>query len=269
VIDTHTHVIGADKVRYPLKPRKLSGEWYLEAPHSAEELAACMDGAGVEQAVLVQAVGAYTYENDYAADSGVAHPARFASACCIDPLVEGAVPTLRHWIVDRGMHGVRLFAVSRDASASWLADPRTFGVWEEAEKLGAHVIVTIFESQLAELQTMLRRYPAVRVSLDHCGFPDVGSPGPLFELADEPNLFCKVSSIVLESAGSEPEKFVDALVARFGAERVMWGSDFCQTHDRSYAELVALALRGFSGLSEAQREQCFVGTPRSLWRSLG
>ena len=57
-------------------------------------------------------------------------------------------------------------------------------------------------------------------------------------------------------------------MARFGAERVMWGSDFSQTHDRSYPELVALARRAFGSLSEAEQHQCFVETPRSLWPSL-
>jgi len=268
VIDTHTHVIGADKKRYPLNPRKLSGEWYLEAPHTAEELAACMDEAGVDQAVLVQAVGAYTYDNDYAADSGVAHPKRFVSACCIDAVADDAVETLRYWISERGMHGVRMFALPRDGS-SWLADPRTYPLWEEAARLGAHVIVTIFASQLEELRIVLRRFPEVRVSLDHCGFPDPSNPGPLFELASEANLLCKVSSVVLESAGEEAEGLVATLVGRFGADRVMWGSDFSQTHDRSYVDLVALAERGFSGLSSSEREQCFVTTPRSVWPSLG
>ena len=261
-------MIGADHKRYPLKPRNLSGEWYLEAPHTAEELLACMDEAGVAQAVLVQAVGAYTYENDYAADSGVAHPERFASAGCIDPLAPDAAETLRYWIEDRGMHGVRLFAVAREED-SWLADPRIFPVWEQAAELGAHVIATVFARQFEELRTLLRRYPEVRVSLDHCGFPDVAQPEPLFALADEANLLCKVSSVVLDSAGGEPESFVEALVARFGAERVMWGSDFSQTHDRSYAELVALARCAFGGLSKAEQDQCFTGTARSLWPSLG
>ena len=107
MIDTHTHVIAPDHDRYPLRPRNLSGEWYLEAPHSAEELLACMDGAGVGHAVLVQPVGAYTYENDYAADSALAHPKRFASAGCIDPLAEDAETTARYWIENRGMHGLK------------------------------------------------------------------------------------------------------------------------------------------------------------------
>ncbi len=267
MIDTHTHVIGPNRDRYPLRPRSLSGEWYLEAPHSAEELLGCMDAAGVQQAILVQAVGAYTFDNDYAADAAAAHPTRFASACCIDPVADAAADTLRYWVSDREMHGVRIFSVGRDASFR-IDDPRTFPVWEQALALDVAVIVTVLSDQLEGLRTMLRRFPTLRVSLDHCAFPDTAAPAPLFALADEPNLFCKVSSVVLESAGKEPESFVETLTARFGAERVMWGSDFSQTHDRSYLELVALAQRAFGTLSDAQREQCFEATPRTLWPAL-
>lgn len=268
MIDTHTHVVADDLDRYPLKPRELSGKWYLEAPHTAERLIACMDETGVDQAVLVQAVGAYTFENDYAADSSAAHPGRFASACCIDPVAAGAVETLRHWILERGMHGVRLFAIAR-GGVSWLEDSRSFPVWEEARELGAHVIVTVLRNQLPALRRVLRRHRQVPVSLDHCGFPDPRDPEPLFELAEEANLHCKVSSIVLGSMGEEAPGFVEKLVSRFGAERVMWGSDFSQTHDRPYAQLVALAREGFSGLTSDQQHQCFVETPRTRWPSLG
>jgi predicted TIM-barrel fold metal-dependent hydrolase len=48
----------------------------------------------------------------------------------------------------------------------------------------------------------------------------------------------------------------------------MWGSDFCQTHDRPYAELVALAERAFRTLTPAQRERCFLDTPKQLWPGL-
>jgi L-fuconolactonase len=267
LIDCHTHIVADDRERYPLDPRELSGKWYLEAPHSAEQLLACMTEAGVTQAVLVQAVGAYSYRNDYAADSGAAHPERFASACCIDPLAPDSVESLRHWVTQRGMQGVRLFAIAR-AGVSWLEDTRTFPVWREAARLGVHVIATVLRDQLPALQRVLRRHPNARVSLDHCGFPDPLDPKPLFALADEANLHCKVSSIVLDSMGEKAPAFIEQLVSHFGAERVMWGSDFSQTHDRSYRELVALARRSFGGLSEAQQQQCFVDTPRALWPSL-
>ena len=165
------------------------------------------------------------------------------------------------------MHGVRLFALPQDG-VSWLDDSRTFPIWGQAHELGVPVIVTILRHQLPALKNVLRSHPDVLVSLDHCGFPDPSDPKPLFEMAEESNLYCKVSSIVLDAMGDEAPGFVEQLVGCFDAERVMWGSDFSQTHDRSYPELVELGRRAFAGLSEAQQQQCFVATPRSLWPSL-
>ena len=62
-----------------------------------------------------------------------------------------------------------------------------------------------------------------------------------------------------------PAGAVEALVANFGAGRLMWGSDFCQTHDRPYSALVELARESFAGLSASDREQCLAGTATRLW----
>jgi L-fuconolactonase len=275
MIDTHTHIVAADEERYPLTPRSLSGEWYKETPHDAEAFLACMDACGVEAAVLVQPVGAYSYDNSYTADSAGATPNRFVAACCIDVEAKGAPETLRYWVTERGAQGVRLFALSKE-SHSWLDATDTFRVWEVAEELGIHVIVTIFPHQLPQLRNMLERYPSIEVSLDHCGFPTLTGPpwkeaAPLFELAEYSNLHCKISTNVLDSAaraGASAVGFVDQMARVFGAERLMWGSDFCQTHNRNYANLVELAIEAFSGLSSEERHACFVGTAQKLWPGL-
>jgi predicted TIM-barrel fold metal-dependent hydrolase len=122
----------------------------------------------------------------------------------------------------------------------------------------------------------LERFPTTRVSLDHCGFPSLDGPpfdaaSPLFELATLGNLYCKVSSIVIDAASqgdAGPSQFIQKLVSEFGADHVMWGSDFCQTHDRTYDELVALAKNAFSCLSSEDQAWCFAGTAKSLWPSL-
>lgn len=275
MVDSHTHVIAKDERAYPLHPRDLSGAWYRDAPCSADEFVDLLDAEGVAAAVLVQAVGAYSYDNAYAADSAVRLPERFAAACCIDVDGDDPVGALTYWLRERGVDGVRLFALSR-SGPSWLADPRTFPVWECAAALGAHVIVTIFDNQYGELRTVLEEYPEVPVSLDHCGFPPLaGAPWreaePLFALADLSNLHCKVTTNVLEMAsagGASPQSFVEALVGAFGAERVMWGSDFCQTHHRTYLELVELGREAFSTLSASQQALCLGGTVARLWPSL-
>jgi L-fuconolactonase len=275
MIDTHTHIVAPDQQAYPLSPRPLSGEWYLEAPQSAEELIDCMRKSGVEQAVLVQPMGAYSFDNRYTADSAAAHPRYFASACCVDADGEDPVADLRQWVEERGKHGVRLFALTRE-QRSRLAEERVVPIWECAAEIGAHVIVTILGHQLGELRQALERFPDTPVSLDHCAFPNTGGVDfaeaePLFALADLPNLNLKVTTHVLDSAAEacgDPARFIEALVGHFGADRIMWGSDFCQIHDRPYAELVELARRSFRTLCAVDRAHCLSGTARRIWPAL-
>jgi len=271
VIDSHVHVVSSDEDAYPLQPLPLSGAWYRDAPCSAEGLLAEMDAAGVARAILVQPLGAYSYDNRYTADSALRHPGRFTSVCCVDVNGPDPVGALTHWVRERGMRGVRLFALAREGP-SWLEDPRTFPLWERAARLEARVLVTIFAHQIPALARVLKRFPETPVALDHCGFPELRrepwpEAAPLFALDAFPNLHLKVSTHVLDAAAREGEarRFVAALVQRFGAERVMWGSDFCQTHDRPYAELVRLGREAFSGLSAAEQARCLGGTAAALW----
>jgi len=275
IVDTHVHVVSHDEERYPLSPRPLSGEWYRAAPHSAEDLIELMGRSGVDRAILVQPMGAYSFDNRYTADSASLHPDHFVSACSVD--IDGADPvkTLRYWIDERGMHGVRLFALSREPR-SWLADERARPLWDCARELSAHVIVTLLPHQLEELDAALAQHPGTPVSLDHCAFPSLGGEAfaeaePLFRLADHARLHLKVTTHVLdaaEAAGVEPQRFIEALVSRFGSDRIMWGSDFCQTHDRPYGDLVDLARRAFGDLGPADRAACLGGTAARVWPGL-
>jgi len=271
VIDTHVHVIAEDETAYPLRPMKLSGAWYREAPCSAEGLLEAMDESDVARAILVQPLGAYSYDNRYTADSALRHPDRFVGVCCVDPNGDDPVGALTHWVRDRGMRGVRLFALSRDDSC-WLDDPRTFPLWERAAELNARIVVTILDHQIPRLRSVLEHFPELPVSLDHCGFPPlVRDPwpeaAPLFALAAHPKLHLKVSTHVLDAAarGGDPRRFVVALAERFGAQRLMWGSDFCQTHDRAYTRLVALGREAFSLLPAEDQAWCLGRTAAKLW----
>jgi len=272
LVDCHTHVVSKDHDRYPLHPRDLSGTWYLDAPASAADLAGAMDASGVAQAVLVQGVGAYTYDNRYAADAAREAPERFVSACAIDVEARDAVEVADEWIRVQGMQGIRLFALSREGP-SWLTDKRTFPVWHRAADLDAHIIITILPHQLDELDRVLTHFPETNVSLDHCAFamPDPASRARLYSLARHPNLHLKVSTHNLDDAARSSEGLnglVQELVNTFGADRMMWGSDYCQTHDRTYPELVALAREAFSCLSASDRRACLSGTARRLWPAL-
>jgi hypothetical protein len=67
----------------------------------------------------------------------------------------------------------------------------------------------------------------------------------------------------------DPRDLVDTLAARFGPRRLMWGSDFSQTHDRSYAELVAFGRQAVSRRPEEDRRRVLGETALTLWPELG
>ena len=84
VIDTHTHVVSPDRSRFPLETPDFPAEWVRESPVAVDGLLAAMDAGGVQGAVLVQAKGAYGYNNSYVAEARAADPARLVNAAVID-----------------------------------------------------------------------------------------------------------------------------------------------------------------------------------------
>ncbi len=271
IVDSHVHVVSRDRARYPLSPAGVGTGWYLEAPLPAEDFAAQMQRAGVERAVLVQAVGAYSWDNAYAADSAAADPARFAGVCAVDLGGADPVAALEHWCGARGMRGVRIFCISPDGSAR-LDSPAAAALVERAAERGWQVVVTILPDQLEALRALLERFPGVRVWLDHCGFPTV-EPGlfdgsaPLFALARFDALSLKLSTHLLHSLGDREaqQRFARALAKHFGARRLIWGSDFPQTRGIDYPEMLALAREVFSVLPAADAEWPLGRNALSLW----
>ncbi len=241
IVDTHVHVIAPDEARYPLHPAGVGSQWFREHPVSVEQYAAISSAAGVERAVLVQAFGAYTTENAYVLDAAASDD-RFVSVVIVEP---GDVEALRAHAACPRCHGVRLFGVGGDPP-TWFDGDEGIALWDAAADLDVRIVATLLTPELPRLRVMLARRPDVPVVLDHCGFPDArggppfASAATLFELAEHTNLHLKVTSHVLESAGADASAFVSHLAETFGAERLVWGSDYSQTHDRSYGELVAL-----------------------------
>ncbi|WP_170149527.1 amidohydrolase family protein [Rhodoplanes roseus] len=275
IIDIHTHVISPDTVRHPLAP--LGGtqsDWSRKRPTSAADLIAAMDAAGVAKAAVVQASTAYGCDNGYLAEAVAAHPDRFTGVFSIDMFAPDAVATFDRWHA-AGLTGLRLFTTGSTSpgQASWLADPRTFPVWERAEALGVPVCLQMRPEGLADLTTLLDRFRTVPIVLDHLARV-VLSDGPpyaaaawLFALADRPNLFLKLTSRTVEQSaegGSTPEAFFPRLVAAFGADRIAWGSNF-PAHAGPMARLVDAAKRALACLSAADRAQIFAGTAQRLY----
>lgn len=266
IVDSHVHVVG-DPERYPLRPTALAGDsWYRSSPVDAAGLAGLMADAGVEHAVLVQAVGAYSDDNSYVLAAAAADPDRFAAVVMVDPRGPQAEVALRR-CVEQGAAGVRLFAV-RDQDGSVDA-PAYRSLWVGAAAHRLPVVVTVWTAQLPGAAAMASAYPDLPVAIDHCAFPTLPDGlGPILELAALPNVSIKLTAHVLHdavTAGERPEALVAALVETYGAQRVIWGSDFPQTPVASYRDVVEEGRRAVAALADNDRECILGGNARRLW----
>jgi predicted TIM-barrel fold metal-dependent hydrolase len=267
VVDTHTHVVSDDEEAYPLQPRGTTGPWYREDPCSVERLLSLMDESGVDRVVLVQGMSAYHTDNRYTADSARRFPERCTSVGYLELAGPDPVGVLRQLVEVDGMRGLRWVSLF---DGQPLEEPAA--VWQTAVALGIPVVVTILADMLPALADAIPRLPAIPLALDHCAFADFthGVPAELAALAAFPNLHLKVSSNVLEAA--EPHGDVRDLVcdlaARFGAERLMWGSDYSQTHNHPYPELVARQRHAASRLRDDEREWYLGRTALTVWPEL-
>jgi L-fuconolactonase len=275
IIDTHVHIVAPDQHRYPRKLAPGNSDWVIDM--SGETMLDLMGEAGIDRAMLVQAHSAYEYDNNYVADAAIMHRESFVSVCIVDPTRPDAPDQLTYWVKERGVRGLRLFPAA-EREPQWLDDPLTFPLWERAAALDIPVCVCLRFRQLARLRTVIERYPQVRVALDHLGAPrlDEGPPyenaAPLFDLVKLPNVYLKFSSVNLYAAAkgkSKPRDFFGRLLGVFGSHRVMWGSNFPNTHDRGLKEQLALALDELSFVPEADRRWLFADTARLLWPMLG
>jgi L-fuconolactonase len=278
IFDIHTHVISSDTTRYPFDP--LGGkqsDWSRTRPVSAAALIAEMDAAGVAKAAVVQASTAYGYDNSYLADCVTAHPDRFTGVCSIDVFAADACLQLDRWM-RTGLTGLRLFTTGSTSpgQADWLADPRTFPVWERAEAVNLPICLQMRAEGVPDLLKLLDRFRSVPIVLDHLARP-VLSDGPpyraaawLWELAAHPNVFLKLTSRTIEQVAegaSTPAAFFPRLVATFGADRIAWGSNF-PAHAGPMSHILDAAREGLASLSEADRAAIFSGTARRLYPAL-
>ena len=266
LVDTHVHVISPDLGRFPLNPPGVNtGPWWETHPCSADLLRLLMADAGVDRAVLVQGVGAYGFDNEYTLSASAAAPELFANVVCTDRRAEDASATVTD-LLGRGARGYRWFMVHDDPR---LEEPRA--VWDALGASGAPVVMTFLADRLEEFAAAVPTLPDLPLAVDHCAFADLshGIPDELAALGAFPNVSLKVSTHALRSAakGGDAADAVAELAARFNG-RIMWGSDFSQTHDVPYPELAEEGRRAAAKLDDEHRDAYLAGTALTLWPEL-
>ena len=289
LFDAHAHLVADDQARYPRNPQQRPADAPYRAPgvigrpgghhgpHPVNEipdvsrLLPWMRQANVDGAVAVQKRMIYRYDNSYILDSSAAHPDVFSAVVILDGEDPATPGTVRRWIDDYDLVGLRLFGGRRpDGSMPWLNSPQALKCWELIHQTRRVMNLEVLAHggggpSIPAILALSEQYPDARIVLDHLlepeaeeGAQDFGLDQRYQQLAGRPNLYFKFTSInldICEATGQPANRLLRLAVDLFGADRLMWGSDI-GTSSGTYQDMVQRMLKASDLLTPA--EQCAV-----------
>ena len=301
LFDTHAHVLSADRERYPYSTLRGGAKAPVNpVVFTVEDLARAMDAGGVDHACIVQRATIYGYDNRYALDAVAAFPTRFVPIVVLDAQDPASPGMLKALAATRSLGGLRIVAPElTEKDTAWLDSDDSLGLWRAAAELALPVTVILYrrnnEAGLAALLGIARRFRELPILIDHVGVPHASTPETKFaasqgiqyvvppppgfgiaesveEFGELGHVHFKVTDINfdrLEDAHFDSAAFVRALADRFGAGRLLWGSDVGQS-PAPYNEKVERLHASARLLNESERAQFFGGTAHRLYgRALG
>ena len=278
IVDVHPHIVSTDTVKYPITPiGGVRSDWSAERSIDAEEMIVAMADAGVDKMAMVHSSTTYGFNCDYVADAVARYPKQFTGVFSIDVTAADASEKMRYWF-SRGCTGQRIFTRGSTMKEAWVAldDPKLFPCYETAEELGIAVAVNPQVPKFYELEAILKQFPKVNFILENMGKSDFtdGAPfnnaRPLFELARFPNLYLKIKTdqnVEASKGKSTPETQFAKVVSVYGADRMMWGSNY-PANEGSLKEVTELAKRCYSSLSQSDQDWIMGKTALKLYPAL-
>jgi len=281
IIDSQVHVWLRPGGEYPWAPgfldqlpREIVAR-YTSLERPAGELVGMMDEIGVTTTFLTSP-WLYGSDHTYAFSSARRHPGRFVVVAPFDLPLPDAASALASFRARRYALGPRILLGAPSGGAP--ASPASVdAVLTAAARLGMPVFVSPI-GRFAEVGRMARIHPSVTLVLDHAGLWLAGPVARrwellegVLELAAFPNILVKCSA--LPELSGEPYPFPDLwrilhpLLERFGADRLMWGSDINQHRDSlTYARSLDY-IRESPEISGSDRERILGTTAARLLRS--
>ena len=232
------------------------------------DLAPLAEAAGVTGTVLVQAAPTVE-ETLFLLPLAEEAPLIRGVVGWID--LEGDVPAQLDRIAHSALRGIRPMLQNIGETEWILRDEVVAGLRQVAEA-GLRMDALIVPRHFATIDELMRRVPGLQIVVDHCAKPvfDGNDPGQAWRdgmatLASHPQVFCKLSGLANEygpgwSAAALKPVF-DHVLACFGADRIMWGSDWPVLDlAGDYAGWAACAREMAAELPEASRNAIFGGT---------
>jgi L-fuconolactonase len=274
-VDAHVHFWDPTVLAYPW----LDAVPAIAGPHGPAQLFDEAGPDGPTQMVFVQAECERARALDEVAwVERLAHiDPRIAAIVAFVPMDEGertrdALTALAARPLARGVRHL----IQDDPDPDLCRRPAFVEGVREVGRRGLCFDLCVRQAQLAAALDLVRACPETRFVLDHAGKPEIR--GSLLDpwrsniegLASCPNVVCKLSGLVTEAgpgAGREAlQPYVDHVVAAFGPDRLLFGSDWPVLKGvSSYRGWMALARELLQSLSPAGYGAVFSANARRTY----
>ena len=240
-----------------------AAEPVLFRDYEPEHIEPLLDAAGIDAVIVVQAATTLA-ETLFTLGLAERHPWIAAVVGWVDPSSPSLDEEFAALAVNPRFRGVRPIR-DDNASIAWMLDARHERCWHLLAERGLVLEFLVQNPDEVPLLThFATHHPDLGIVLDHCAKPDIA--GGRFEpwasdmagLARRRNVSCKLSALpnsARPGAGADTLRpFSDVLLATFGAERLIWASDWPPLlRAVDYASWRRISLELLAGLSEDER----------------
>lgn len=272
-VDAHHHVWRLDRGDYYWLTPALKA---IYCDFTLDDLRPLLDASGVRTTVLVQAAPTVAETEFLLATARASDGLVRGVVGWIDLASRDAITTLSRLAHDPLFKALRPMLQDLP-DPEWILRSDVRPVLAMLPQLGLRFDALVKPPQLPALLRMLERNPDMAVVIDHGGKPAIveGSWDPwardIALLARHPGVHCKLSGLVTEAGPAwtvdRLRRYVDHLLACFGAHRLLWGSDWPVVElGGGYQRWVDATATLLSDLPDTDREAILGG---NAWRFYG
>jgi len=220
-----------------LGDRKILGmpATHTDSTAPAEAAVAEFDAAGVDVGVVVQE-NMDGEQNDYCLAVMQKFPGRFFCHGLPDYFQPATFTAQCEQLFAAGFRGIKVPGGHLAACNVAIDDPAFLPVWERMASAGYVMAVDLTEgeTQVPEMESVLKKFPKLPVAIGHFGMPNRrGWPGQL-NLCKHENVYIETGGIIwlYRAEGYPFPGAIDAIqqaASEVGWEKLMWGSDWPRT----------------------------------------
>jgi L-fuconolactonase len=198
------------------------------------DLAPLLAANGIDATVLVQSLPTRA-DTDFLLQLARATPFVAGVVGWVDLKAPDAARQIDTLAQDPGLKGLRPMLQDIE-DATWIDDPVLDPAIDAMVRNRLVFDALVLPQHLPALLAFARRHPALAIVIDHAAKPPIASgavddwAADLAALAALPQVCCKLSGMVTEARAdwrlADLEPYARVVLAAFGPERVIWGSDW-------------------------------------------